>query len=85
MSCKCNPCCDPALSLSILFMVLSFGLLSISYSKIFIESPLSKVTHAVDQHGKQLSEHENNFKQIYLGTFSRDFAKNVLRKIPSER
>ena len=36
-------------------------------------------------HSERLSEHENNFQQIYLGTFSRDFAKHVMRKIPNER
>lgn len=45
---------DPALMLSILFTVLSFGLLTISYSKIFIEFPLSKLSRVVDQHSEQI-------------------------------
>lgn len=45
---------EPALMLSILFTVLSFGLLTISYSKIFIEFPLSKLTHIVDRHSEQI-------------------------------
>ena len=40
--------------LSILFTVLSFGLLTISYSKIFIEFPLCKLTTIVDQHTDQI-------------------------------
>ena len=36
-------------------------------------------------HSDQLSEHENNFQQIYLGTFSRDFAHNLSKEISSER
>lgn len=45
---------DPALMLSILFTVLSFGLLTISYSKIFIEFPILKLTHLVDRHSDQI-------------------------------
>jgi hypothetical protein len=45
---------DPAFMLSIIFTILSFGLLTISYSKIFIEFPLSKLTHVVDQHSEQI-------------------------------
>ena len=45
---------EPALMLSILFTVLSFGLLTISYSKIFIEFPLCKLTTIVDQHTDQI-------------------------------
>jgi hypothetical protein len=40
--------------LSIIFTILSFGLLTISYSKIFIEFPLSKLTRVVDQHSEQI-------------------------------
>lgn len=36
-------------------------------------------------HSEQLSEHENNFQQIYLGTFSRAFAGNLSKEISSER
>jgi hypothetical protein len=54
MSCHCDPRRDPALILSITFTILSFGLLTISYSKIFIEFPLSKLTHVVDQHTQQI-------------------------------
>ena len=45
---------DPAFMLSIIFTILSFGLLTISYSKIFIEFPLSKLTRVVDQHSEQI-------------------------------
>ncbi len=45
---------DPALMLSIFFTALSFGLLTISYSKIFIECPLLKLTHLVDRHSEQI-------------------------------
>ena len=76
---------DPALMLSVIFTILSFGLLTISYSKIFIEFPLSKLSGVVEQHSNELSEHENNFQQIYLGTFSRDFATHLQRKIASEK
>jgi hypothetical protein len=80
---NCRP--DPAFMLSIIFTILSFGLLTISYSKIFIEFPLSKLSVVVEQHSDKLSEHENNFQQIYLGTFSRDFATHLQRKIASEK
>ncbi len=36
-------------------------------------------------HSEKLSEHENNFQQIYLGTFSREFATHLQRKIASEK
>ena len=36
-------------------------------------------------HSERLNEHENNFQQIYLGTFSRDFAGNLSKEISSER
>lgn len=45
---------DPAFMMSIIFTILSFGLLTISYSKIFIEFPLSKLTRVVDQHSEQI-------------------------------
>ena len=45
---------EPAFLLSILFALLSFGLLTISYSKIFIELPLSKLSNLVDQHSEQI-------------------------------
>lgn len=76
---------DPALMLSVIFTILSFGLLTISYSKIFIEFPLSKLSGVVEQHSNKLSEHENNFQQIYLGTFSKEFATHLQRKIASEK
>lgn len=76
---------DPALMLSVIFTILSFGLLTISYSKIFIEFPLSKLSGVVDQHSDKLSEHENNFRQIYFGTFSKEFAHNLSKEISSER
>ena len=76
---------DPALMLSVIFTILSFGLLTISYSKIFIEFPLSKLSGVVDRHSDQLSEHENNFQQIYLGTFSRDFANEIKKELSSGR
>ena len=76
---------DPALMLSVIFTILSFGLLTISYSKIFIEFPLSKLSGVVEQHSDKLSEHENNFQQIYFGTFSKEFATHLQRKIASEK
>jgi len=45
---------DSALIASLLFTVLSCGLLTISYSKIFIERPLLKLTTRVDQHSEQI-------------------------------
>jgi hypothetical protein len=45
---------DSALMSSLLFTVLSCGLLTISYSKIFIERPLLKLTTRVDQHTDQI-------------------------------
>jgi hypothetical protein len=45
---------DSALIASLLFTVLSCGLLTISYSKIFIERPLLKLTTRVDQHTEQI-------------------------------
>lgn len=45
---------DSALMVSLLFTVLSCGLLTISYSKIFIERPLLKLTSRVDQHTEQI-------------------------------
>jgi hypothetical protein len=76
---------EPAFMLSIFLTIISFGLLTISYSKIFIEFPLSKLSGVVEQHSNKLSEHENNFQQIYLGTFSKDFATHLQRKIASEK
>lgn len=45
---------DSALMSILLFTVLSCGLLTISYSKIFIERPLLKLTTRVDQHTDQI-------------------------------
>ena len=45
---------DSALIATLLFTVLSCGLLTISYSKIFIERPLMKLTSRVDQHSDQI-------------------------------
>ena len=36
-------------------------------------------------HSEQLSEHDSNFQQIYLGTFSSKFAKRVQRHLDDER
>lgn len=54
MSCSKNCHQDPTLMLSIFFTFLSFALLTISYSKIFIECPLSKLTRLVAQHTDQI-------------------------------
>ena len=36
-------------------------------------------------HSEQLSEHENNFKQIYLGNFSKAFANELIKDLSSGR
>lgn len=36
-------------------------------------------------HSDKLSEHDSNFQQIYLGTFSREFAHNVKGYIANEQ
>ena len=64
---------EPALMLSILFTVLSFGLLTISYSKIFIEFPLSKLTHLVNQHSDQI----DTLAKVVNAQFTPDGAKKI--------
>ena len=36
-------------------------------------------------HSERLNEHENNFQQIYLGTFSREFASEITKELSSGR
>ena len=36
-------------------------------------------------HSDRLSEHENNFQQIYLGTFTRDFAHEITKELSNGR
>ena len=36
-------------------------------------------------HSEKLSEHDSNFQEIYLGTFSSRFAKRVQRHLDDER
>jgi hypothetical protein len=73
MSCDCDPRRDPALILSITFTILSFGLLTISYSKIFIECPLSKLTHLVNQHSDQI----DTLAKVVNAQFNPDNAKKI--------
>jgi len=42
-------------------------------------------TRMIAVHSEQLSEHENNFQQIYLGTFSRNFAQELTKELTHGR
>jgi hypothetical protein len=67
------------------------GLLQLSALVLFgvivhnIDAKTQANCRMIAVHSDQLSEHENNFQKIYLGTFSRDFAGNLSKEISSER
>jgi hypothetical protein len=85
MSCKCDPRCDPALMLSIFFTVLSFGLLTISYSKIFIEFPLCKLTTIVDQHSDQIDTLDKLVKAQFQPTEARKITSLYEKQLNEKR
>ncbi len=64
---------DPALMLSIFFAALSFGLLTISYSKIFIECPLLKLTHLVNRHSDEI----DNLTKVVKAHFTTEAAQQI--------
>lgn len=90
---------DPAFMLSIIFTILSFGLLTISYSKIFIEFPLSKLMRVVDQHSEQidtlsksvnshsvkLANHDVKFAAILDETFSHEFSEKIRKNLHEQK
>ena len=50
-----------------------------------IDSKTQANSRVIAVHSEQLSEHDSNFQEIYLGTFSSRFAKRVQRHLDDER